>query len=71
MLGGKHGGHMTYRVLWKMLPEKVVVDEETHDSLEDALEAAKYVAVGGWLSVEVTVIDSNGVEHFSRLITNS
>lgn len=61
---------MTYTVYWKKLPGKIQISSESYPSLDEALDSANIVMMGGPGSVEITVADSNGTIHFTRVLNN-
>jgi len=61
------GEYMEYTVIWKKLPEMVVVRSEDYIDLEQALEEANVINVGPG-AIEITVVDEAGDEHYKKLI---
>jgi hypothetical protein len=64
------GASMTYTVWVTILSSGKRVEDSRHDSLEDALADANVVLSGG-VPIEITVTDSEGVEHFRRIPGNA
>lgn len=60
---------MAYTLWAKALPEKSVITTETHHDLGEALESAKFAGFGGPRSVEISITDEDGVEHFNMIHT--
>lgn len=61
---------MAYTVSWKKLPGKQLISSEAFESMDDALESADVVTIGGPGPVEITVIDETGAVHLTRVVDN-
>lgn len=62
---------MIYTVCIKKLPEKAVISKEKFTDLNEAINSADYSLFKGSSSVEVTVVDETGSQHYNRIFDNS
>ena len=58
---------MSYKVVWRDLNTKVVINESSFDTIEDAISEARVDLVQGSRIIEIVVLDGNGQTHFSQV----
>lgn len=55
---------MAYTVHWKTLPGKLTIRTEVFDDRDEAISEAEFAQISGPHSVEVSVTDEAGKQHY-------